>query len=684
MFRSGSKFSTPSPPSASSPPSSTPSPPATTRSAWTASSARSPSATRAGRRPRRLHDPHRPRLQQPRARADHLRASATPTPRPRPRSSGRHGARGRRPGDVSYWPIVGAFSVGAIASGWPSPSRCSSSAPSASACTIVEWAVRAWADRATGDPEVNRAIRNRLMYPIEIPVVGRPRHRRLRAPVSRVLLAVPKVGSCVIFGLVPAVILAGRRGHRPAARSSRTRSIAGLLLVGGIARPRRRCHRRHRRRPARSRSTTRRSTARARAAWPRIDPSMPLVIRVGALTDGRPSHEWRPARTLHHTPGARRADWRNNARRPTCAAVVAGARRCCSPCWLAGCASDAPQDTLKPEGPQAQTIHNLITPVFVVAAVVFVLILGGALFVAFKFRAKDDDDDEFPEQIHGNTRLEIGWTIVPALILAVRRRAHRRHDLRPGQGAADDAVQRRGRRPAVVVGVPLRHSTTTAQYDDIITANELVIPAGREVDAAHHVERRHPLLLDPRAQRQEGRRARAHHPLDASRPTSPASTRAVHRVLRPLPRQHAHARSWPSTRRRLRGLGRAAAGAGPEPPETRARPRRLDRAVRRPVRAVPPDQRHDDPKRARPRIDRATPTSRSRLPEVVDAGRRRPRPNLTHLMSREHVRRRHVRPAPATPTSAGRSARTGRRPTTASTSASTATLEAWLREPAGR
>ena len=58
----------------------------------------------------------------------------------------------------------------------------------------------------------------------------------------------------------------------------------------------------------------------------------------------------------------------------------------------AGCATDAPQDTLEARGPEAQTIHNLITPVFVVAGVVFVLVLGGALFIAFKFRAKDDDD----------------------------------------------------------------------------------------------------------------------------------------------------------------------------------------------------------------------------------------------------------------------------------------------------
>ena len=85
---------------------------------------------------------------------------------------------------------------------------------------------------------------------------------------------------------------------------------------------------------------------------------------------------------------------------------------------IAGCASDAPQDTLKPAGSYARDIDNLFKPVFYIAVGVFVLVEGVILLAIIRFRRRHDDaDDEFPKQIHGNTRLEIGWTIIPALLL---------------------------------------------------------------------------------------------------------------------------------------------------------------------------------------------------------------------------------------------------------------------------
>lgn len=87
---------------------------------------------------------------------------------------------------------------------------------------------------------------------------------------------------------------------------------------------------------------------------------------------------------------------------------------------LAACAKDAPQDTFKPEGDYARISHDLIMPVFGVAAIVFFLVLGGTVVIALKFRAKDDEHyDEIPDQIHGNNPLEIGWTIFPAVVLAI-------------------------------------------------------------------------------------------------------------------------------------------------------------------------------------------------------------------------------------------------------------------------
>ncbi len=85
---------------------------------------------------------------------------------------------------------------------------------------------------------------------------------------------------------------------------------------------------------------------------------------------------------------------------------------------LAGCASDAELDTLKPQSDVAREIDALLDPVLIVAGVILVLICGGVLYMAVKNRVSDYDDDEFPDQIHGNNTLEIGWTIAPAVIMA--------------------------------------------------------------------------------------------------------------------------------------------------------------------------------------------------------------------------------------------------------------------------
>jgi cytochrome c oxidase subunit 2 len=74
--------------------------------------------------------------------------------------------------------------------------------------------------------------------------------------------------------------------------------------------------------------------------------------------------------------------------------------------------------TLDPKGTFSQSIQTLVNPVFAVAAVVFVGVIGGIAFIAWKFRDRGDDDEHFPVQLHGKTSFEIGWTLLPALVLA--------------------------------------------------------------------------------------------------------------------------------------------------------------------------------------------------------------------------------------------------------------------------
>lgn len=66
--------------------------------------------------------------------------------------------------------------------------------------------------------------------------------------------------------------------------------------------------------------------------------------------------------------------------------------------------------------PNADKIHSLYVIVLYVAAFVFVLVEGALAYSVLRFRAKKN---RVAAQIHGNTRLEIGWTIAAALILVV-------------------------------------------------------------------------------------------------------------------------------------------------------------------------------------------------------------------------------------------------------------------------
>ena len=86
----------------------------------------------------------------------------------------------------------------------------------------------------------------------------------------------------------------------------------------------------------------------------------------------------------------------------------------------AGCAGDAELDTLQPQSDNARDIDTLLDRVLVIAGVIGVLVLGAVVYMAKKQRVKSyDGDDEFPEQISHNNTLEIGWTIVPAIIMVV-------------------------------------------------------------------------------------------------------------------------------------------------------------------------------------------------------------------------------------------------------------------------
>lgn len=138
--------------------------------------------------------------------------------------------------------------------------------------------------------------------------------------------------------------------------------------------------------------------------------------------------------------------------------------------------------TLQPAGPNAQSIQDLVTPVFAIAGVVFVAVLGIVFFLGMRFRQTEENEHEIPKQTHGNTTYEIGWTVLPALILAVVS-VMTVFTIIELNEEGDDALQ------VEVTGAQwwwaFRYDVDdNGQYEDpgdVETATELVIPVGREV-----------------------------------------------------------------------------------------------------------------------------------------------------------------------------------------------------------
>ena len=84
---------------------------------------------------------------------------------------------------------------------------------------------------------------------------------------------------------------------------------------------------------------------------------------------------------------------------------------------LAGCTPDHFQSTFDTSGPVARSQLALFYVIFWAAVFVFIVVGGILLYTTIRFRRKSDAEE--PEQIHGHTRLEIGWTIAPILVLIV-------------------------------------------------------------------------------------------------------------------------------------------------------------------------------------------------------------------------------------------------------------------------
>ena len=127
------------------------------------------------------------------------------------------------------------------------------------------------------------------------------------------------------------------------------------------------------------------------------------------------------------------------------------------------------QSLLRPAGPQARELYEVLTFDLLAVALLWVLMVSLVIYAVTRFRRRREEEG-LPPQVEGNPKLELGWTI--ALILGMGVLA-----LHPVKAEFDfEALPREGMEVEVIG----HQYWWEFRYPEqgIVTANELHIPVG--------------------------------------------------------------------------------------------------------------------------------------------------------------------------------------------------------------
>ena len=139
-----------------------------------------------------------------------------------------------------------------------------------------------------------------------------------------------------------------------------------------------------------------------------------------------------------------------------------------------------PYSTTSPASPTADDVQSLYKLVFWLALIVFVGVQFAIVYTALRFRRTRSE--QRPPQVHGNKRLEIIWTVIPAVVLLVI--------LIPTITTLydHDAAAEEG---DIVIDVYGKQWWWEVHYGEdkgqggedlgVVTANEIHVPVGKEV-----------------------------------------------------------------------------------------------------------------------------------------------------------------------------------------------------------
>lgn len=142
---------------------------------------------------------------------------------------------------------------------------------------------------------------------------------------------------------------------------------------------------------------------------------------------------------------------------------------------LTACGAADPGNALAPVGPVGAMESDLFNLIFWIAVGVFVIVEALLFWTTYRFRQRPGQDG-LPVQTHGNTRLEVTWTIIPTVILmliAVPTLSTIATATTPPTGAGTIKVN--------VIG---HQFWWEFQYPDlnVVTADELHVPVNTKVD----------------------------------------------------------------------------------------------------------------------------------------------------------------------------------------------------------
>lgn len=150
---------------------------------------------------------------------------------------------------------------------------------------------------------------------------------------------------------------------------------------------------------------------------------------------------------------------------------------------LAACSGDYPNTTFDPKTEFGRTIDDLWDTLLFWGTLVFIFVEALLVYVLIRYRRREGSPE--PKHVHGNTTLEILWTVIPAVILFLIAVPTVKAIFKTQAKARTDALQ------VEVIGHQwwweFRYPQFTTRLasgrlDTLTTANELYVPIGRTVN----------------------------------------------------------------------------------------------------------------------------------------------------------------------------------------------------------